>query len=88
MIDFEYLRELFVSCLEADYINVDNGGSYSCLQDGEVLYLYFEKSNGVEDWFNNLSYQAVPRGREGDEWFCHEGFLRVFEIILPPLPLL
>jgi hypothetical protein len=50
---------------------------------GDILYLLFEKSNGAEDWINNLSYHAVSRGRANDEWFCHEGFLRVFEAVLP-----
>ena len=81
--DFEYLKQLFISCLEADYVDVENGGSFAYTRDGEELYLFFEKSNGGEDWFNNLSYRAVSRGRAGDEWFCHEGFLRVFESVLP-----
>ena len=81
--DLEYLRELFVACLEAEYIHVENDGSYSFVRDGDVLYLFFEKSNGKTDWWNNLSYRAVPRGRKGDNWFCHEGFLRVFNSILP-----
>ena len=81
--DLEYLSELFVSCLEADYAHVENGGSYSYVRDGDLLYLFFEQSNGIADWWNNLSYHAVSRGRAGDDWFCHEGFLRVFESILP-----
>ena len=79
----DYLLELFISCLEADYKETDIGGSYAYLRDGERLYLFFEKSNGYEDWWNNLSYRAVPRGRRGDKWLCHEGFLRVFESIVP-----
>lgn len=82
-VDYEYLCQLFVSCLEADYRQVENGGSFAAVRDGDLLYLFFEKSNGAVDWINNLSYRAVPRGREGDKWFCHEGFLRVFEAVLP-----
>ncbi len=81
--NFEYLKQLFISCLEADYSDVENGGSFAYVRDGELLYLFFEKSNGGEDWMNNLSYHAVSRGRAFDEWFCHEGFLRVFESVLP-----
>lgn len=83
--DKKYLSELFSACLDADYYHVENGASFAHLRDGDVLYIFFEKSNGYEDWYNNLSYRAVPRGREGDEWFCHEGFLRVFESVLPYL---
>ena len=83
MLDFEYLKQLFVSCLEADYRQVENGGSFATVRDGDILYLFFEKSNGAVDWMNNLSYHAVTRGRANDTWFCHEGFLRVFESVLP-----
>lgn len=82
-VDHEYLYQLFTSCLETDYLHTDGGGSYAYLRDGDLLYIFFEKSNGGLDWINNLSYHAVSRGREGDEWFCHEGFLRVFNGILP-----
>ena len=83
--DKKYLSELFSACLEADYIQAKNGCSLSAVRDGDVLYIFFEKSNGLEDWYNNLSYRAVSRGRDGDEWLCHEGFLRAFEGGLPYL---
>jgi hypothetical protein len=72
-----------------EYIIVEKGsenmGSFSSVRDGDILYLFFEKSDGLEDWVNNLSYRAVPYGRKGDEWYCHEGFLRVWREILPYL---
>lgn len=83
IVDYEYLYQLFTSCLEADYLHTDMGGSYAYLRDGDLLYIFFEKSNGGADWMNNLSYHAVSRGRADDPWFCHEGFLRVFDNILP-----
>lgn len=79
----EYLLKLFLSCLDADYTDAEGGGSYATVRDGERLYIFFEKSNGYEDWWNNLSYRAVPRGRKNDGWLCHEGFLKVFEGIRP-----
>lgn len=82
-INYEYLKQLFISCLEADYVDTEEDGSFAAVRDGDLLYLFFEKSNGVEDWINNLSYHAVSRGRIDDRWFCHEGFLEVFEDILP-----
>ena len=81
----DYLLQLFLSCLEADYQNSDMNGSYACLRDGDRLYIFFEKSSGYEDWWNNLSYRAISRGRSGDVWYCHEGFLRVFESIRPEI---
>ena len=79
------MRELFESCLEADYRHVEEGGSYATVRDGDLLYLFFEKSNGWEDWVNNLSYRAMPVEREGERWYCHEGFLAVWKAVLPYL---
>ena len=80
--EFDYLYELFSSCLDADYREVENGGSFAIVRDGDLLYLFFEKSNGGEDWKNNLSYRAADCDCEGD-FFCHEGFLRVWKSVLP-----
>lgn len=80
--NFELLRQLFESCLAADYREVEDAGSFAVVRDGELLYLFFEKSNGGEDWRNNLSYRAIDCECEGD-FFCHEGFLRVWESVLP-----
>ena len=79
------LRELFEACLSADYMHVENGGSFATVRDGDLLYVFFEKSNGERDWFNNLSFHAVSVGREEENWFCHEGFLSVWRSILPYL---
>lgn len=80
--EFEYLSQLFRSCLGADYTEVEDGGSFATVRDGDLLYLFFEKSNGGEDWKNNLSYRAADCECEGD-FFCHEGFLRVWRSVFP-----
>ena len=80
--NFELLRQLFESCLVADYREVEDAGSFAVVRDGELLYLFFEKSNGGEDWINNLSYRAIDCECEGD-FFCHRGFLQVWRSILP-----
>ena len=81
-LDFELLSRLFESCLYADYREVENGGSFAVVRDGELLYLFFEKSSGGEDWKNNLSFRAVDCDCEG-EFFCHRGFLQVWRSVLP-----
>ena len=57
-VNYRYLRELFESCLEADYRHVENGGSFATVRDGDILYIFLRKATD-EDWFNNLSYHAV-----------------------------
>lgn len=78
----EVLLRLFKACLECDYIEVENCGSFATLRDGGRLYIFFEKSNGDEDWKNNFGYHSVRYPRVGETWFCHEGFLRVWESVL------
>ena len=48
-LDHKYLRQLFVSCLEAEYTDSEGEGSYSYYRDGDLLYIFFEKSNGTID---------------------------------------
>lgn len=79
----EVLLRLFEACLDREYREVENGGSFATLQDGGILYIFFEKSNGEVDWRNNFGYHSVRYPRVGESWFCHEGFLRVWESILP-----
>jgi hypothetical protein len=81
-VESEVLLRLFNACLDRDYREVENGGSFSTLHDGGILYVFFEKSNGEVDWQNNLGYHSVRYPRAGESWFCHEGFLRVWESIL------
>ena len=52
--NFEYLKQLFLSCLSADYRHTSMEGSFACVRDGDLLYIFFEKSNGGLDWINNL----------------------------------
>lgn len=88
---------LFNLCLDAQYINVEEGGSFSLVPYGERLYVLFEKSNGIVDWENNLDFSATihtdhrhgdtvaaaPYKNMDERWLCHGGFLRVWKSILP-----
>jgi hypothetical protein len=85
--DKRTLRKLFLGCLSAEYVDVENGGSFALAPDGRRLYVYFEKSNGVTDWQNNLDFAASKYERECvrdcEDWYVHGGFLRVWESVLP-----
>ncbi len=90
-----YLLRLFRTCLDADYVTVADSGSFALYRNGGTLYVFFEKSNGAIDWYNNLDFAAVShaRGESGekgtlgrvseDDFLCHGGFLRVWNSILP-----
>ncbi len=79
------MRTLFETCLAHEYINVENGGSFAADRIGDALYLWFEHSHGVTDWFNNLQFSAVPYSDMQPPWQCHAGFLKVWKSVKPYL---
>ena len=77
------LYEQFNACTTVEYTHVENDGSYAVLRDGERLTLFFEKSNGLLDWWNNFNFPAKPYRKMHDLWFCHRGFLKVWKSVEP-----
>lgn len=78
------LYPLFQRTLEVDYIQLkEHAASYYTEKIGQTLWLFFEKSNGKEDWENNLDFPAKAYRQMKDLWFVHRGFLRVFKAIEP-----
>jgi hypothetical protein len=76
---------LFRKCLDCKYIHVENDGSFAVETDGRHLYIFFEKSNGLDDWDNNFDFPAVPYRDMAETWYCHRGFLRVWKSVEPYL---
>ena len=73
---------MFTRCIEAPYIHAENSSDYYIERQGSELFVYFEPSNGCEDWKNNLDFPAVPyKNMENGIWFAHRGFLRVWNSI-------
>ena len=79
------LKDLFLSCLNADYREVDHGGSWAYRREANALSLYFQHSRGLTDWRNNLDFAAVPYRDVSPVWHCHAGFLRVWKSLRPHL---
>ena len=84
------LSEALTSCLDLHhrYIHVNGGGDYYIERCGKTLKIYFEWSDGIEDWINNFRFFAVPcKPYKGMNkiWFCHGGFFKVWEAIEPYL---
>ena len=76
---------LFEECLafRDKYIHVENDGSYYVVKIEGHLCIYFEWSNGKEDWKNNFNFPAKPYREMKNLWFCHRGFLKVWKSIEP-----
>ena len=79
MKNYTELYNLFNRCLTAEYVTVSNGADIGFQSEGDGLYIFFEKSDGLEDWINNLSFCVQPYGEMEHPWRCHGGFLRVFK---------
>ena len=85
--DRNYLKNVFLRCLYAEYFTVENSGSFALEREGSHLYVFFEKSNGGEDWENNFDFHVSESRRECvrecESWYAHGGFVRVWQSILP-----
>ena len=82
---YKILHTLFAECLSRDYQTVENAASFSVTVDNGTLFLFFEPSNGREDWDNNLDFRIQPYDDMNPVWYCHAGFLKVFKSVLPYL---
>ena len=79
------LYQLFKACLTHEYREARNAASWAYDRRDDALYLWFQHSNGVTDWYNNLRATAVPYREMSPPWRCHKGFLSVFKSLLPQL---
>lgn len=78
---YKKLSECLV--LKDKYITIENSATYYIEREGTTLRLFFEKSNGREDWKNNFDFPAKPYRDMRDRWRCHRGFLKVWKSIEP-----
>lgn len=48
-----------------------------------MLKIYFEQSNGAQDWLNNLNFRAKVCCDDDTSsvWYCHGGFLSVWNYV-------
>ncbi len=82
------LQKAFEECLVTKYIPVKSGGDYAVKREGDTVKIFFEWSNGREDWINNFKFFAIPWKPYKDmahTWLCHRGFLKVWKGIEPYL---
>lgn len=76
--------ELFERCLNVPYLHVAHAADFYTERRENTLYIYFQDSDGGEDWRNNLDFPARPYKRMGKtQWHAHRGFVRVWKEIEP-----
>lgn len=65
------LKTLFIECLKAPYIHVENAGDYWLKKRGNILYIYLECSSGLIDWKNNLDFLPTVKKNQFSDVCCH-----------------
>lgn len=81
--DYETLLNIFNECLSANYRHVENDASFAVKRVNDSVTILFEDSEGILDWRNNFRFSARPYRRMDEVWYCHRGFLSVFQAALP-----
>ena len=75
----ENLLDLFKQVLSVEYTSIAKSeASFFYEKRGNVLYIFFEHSNGIVDWRNNFDFPAKAYSERGNKWYVHRGFLRVW----------
>ena len=76
----ETLLDLFQQVLNVKYTTIPkSGASFFYEKKGDLLYIFFEHSNGIIDWRNNFDFPAKPYREMDNTWYVHRGFLRVWK---------
>ncbi|MBQ4091663.1 MAG: lipase family protein [Clostridia bacterium] len=78
------LYDLFFRCVTLSYPSIDGAANYALVREGDALNVFFEGSNGEEDWRVNLDFpaRAYKRGAR-TAWFAHRGFLELWKTTEP-----
>ena len=83
---FMDLYRLFQQCLHVPYLQVGTSANYALQRQGKTLYIYFQDSNGAQDWKTNFNFPAKAYKRMGKTvWFAHRGFLKIWKELEPVL---
>lgn len=74
------LLSLFGACLSADYSESEGGVDLAIRRVGGHLYIFFEHSDGREDWRSNLDLPARAHTGACGRFYAHRGFLSAFKM--------
>ncbi|MBQ8387614.1 MAG: lipase family protein [Clostridia bacterium] len=75
------LHGLFLRCMNAVYTHSGDSADYAIERWGTRLYLFFQWSDGLRDWQNNLDFPSRAYESHGKSWRVHRGFLRVWKSV-------
>lgn len=76
------LYGLFRRCLYRKYTTSGLSADYDISFSYRTAHIYFQASNGLQDWKNNLSFPArLYAVSDGKNHYAHGGFVRVWESV-------
>ena len=71
-------------CISIPYLSAGASASYAIKKERGVLYIFFESSNGANDWKRNLDFPAKAyKTTDGTVWYAHRGFIETFKELEP-----
>ena len=74
------LLSLFKQVLNVKYTTLPKSkASFFSEMRGNILYIFFEHSNGIVDWRNNFDFPSKAYRDMQNTWHVHRGFLRVWK---------
>ena len=80
------LSDLFFQCINMTYEDIGRSANHAVKREKDILYIFFETSNGKSDWRINLDFPAKPYDRMGNiAWYAHRGFLDLWKETEPYL---
>ncbi len=80
------LYTLMSRCISIPYSPTDNTANFSTERRNDTLYIFFQDSEGADDWSVNLDFPAKAYRRMGNTaWFAHRGFLGAWKRTEPLL---
>ena len=80
------LYNLMLRCVNIPYSLTESTANFSTERDGGTLYIFFQDSDGADDWQINLDFPAKAYKRMGRTvWQAHRGFLDAWKRTEPLL---
>ena len=75
------MSKLFHICAwnEVEYQEAGDDVNYGFLEEGDILYIFFQGSSSISDWVRNFLFPAKPYKDMGIPYRVHRGFLAAWK---------
>ena len=75
------LSEMFYNCAydQVPWKEVGDDVDYAFVEQGDMLFIYFQGSSSISDWVRNFLFPAKPYKDMGIPYRVHRGFLAAWK---------